>query len=744
MFTKRVEEIFTTNVMQEAYKEINKNSSGIDEINFTMFESEFVENIATLVRSLLDGSYTPEPLKKITIPKPNSIEERPIALGAIKDKIVQRVLYKHLNPYYDNLFSNKSYAYRPNKSTLKAINRVTQFLNEKKFHIVKTDIDNFFETIDHDKLLELLTKEIQDKRIIKLISLFLQIGSFKSFEYDEHILGVYQGDILSPLLSNIYLNEMDQFLEKYNIAFVRYADDFVMLFETHKEAYGTHKELQKVLKQKLGLELEREKTSLAHVKDGFTFLGVRFEGRNRFIENERLQKSISKIQKFSKNASGFKKYVDDLNIYLHTIKNYYLTLITKNATQHQLLQNALIESVANKVYLLRSSKKIKTKKEFRNFVQQIKFETLFEIQEVRDKRELAIAKGLERYLANKSYKASSSLIVKKKNTYAKKFANESTLHIHTHGIILGISKNKFVLKEYGKVVKRYPFERVTRIIFEGKGFSISSDVLKKCADNAITVDFIDTKANAYASLITYNASISQNIAKQALLLNTPTQLELAKAFIKGKAKNQINYMKYLNKYHKLLDKQIKLMQNNFMKIKTAENIEILMGIEGSISVSYWDGIRLVLEVPFEKRVTQGAKDIVNSSLNYAYAILYGKIQHSLVHAGLSLNISFLHSIDANKPTLTFDMIEEFRTFIVDRVIISMLNKEEPIKLANDGLLTKSSRQLIAKNIKEKLGSYTMWKKESRKIENIIQTQSFLLAKVVNSEEKKYKPFIGKF
>lgn len=215
-------------------------------------------------------------------------------------------------------------------------------------------------------------------------------------------------------------------------------------------------------------------------------------------------------------------------------------------------------------------------------------------------------------------------------------------------------------------------------------------------------------------------------------------------FIKGKAKNQINYIKYLDKYHKLLDENIIKMETILKNVKIAQNIEQLMGYEGSISALYWESLRLILEVPFEKRVTFGAKDIVNSSLNYGYAILYGKVQHSLVHAGLSLNISFLHSIDGNKPTLTFDMIEEFRTFIVDRTIISMINKDEPIKLANDGLLTKNSRQLISKNIKEKLGSYTMWKKESIKVENIIQTQCYSLAKSIEDNTKPYKPFIGKY
>jgi len=743
MFTKPLEYIFLPSTLKEAYHNINKASSGIDEVSFREFEKEFDTNIAKLSKKLIKGSYTPEPLKKIAIAKPNSDEKRPIALGALKDKIVQRVLYEQLNPYYDKLFSNKSYAYRPNKSTIKAINRVTQFLNEKKLHIVKTDIDNFFESIDHKLLLKLLSKEIKDKRLIKLIALFVDMGGFQKYSYEEHILGVHQGDILSPLLSNIYLNEMDRFLEKYNIAFVRYADDFVMLFTTKNEAYGTLKELKKFLKTR-NLSLEESKTSVVHVSDGFCFLGVRFEGRNRSIENERFQKSISKLHKLAKTASGFKKYTQELNSYLYALKNYYLKLITKNSTQHQLLQNALSESVAHKVYLAKAAKQVTTKKAFRSFLEQIELHLVFDTHNLKELRELIIAKGYERYLAEKSYQDTKAKINKKRDKYAKKFANDATLHINTQGIMLGISKNRFVLKEYGRVKKRYPFEKVQRIIFEGKGFSISSDVLKKCADNAITVDFIDKKAQPYAALITYKATLAQNIAKQAHLLGTPKQLTLAKAFIKGKAKNQINYLKYMNKYHKLLDKPIDSMERNFPKIKTAQSVEELMGVEGSISASYWDGVRLVLEVPFEKRITQGARDVVNSSLNYGYAILYGQVQHALVHAGLSLNISFLHALDGNKPTLTFDMIEEFRTFIVDRVIIAMLNKEEPIKLGNDGLLSKSSRQLIARNVKEKLGSYTMWKKESRKVENIIQTQAYNLAKVVSGETQKYKPFLGKF
>lgn len=743
MYTVALEHIFTKENFKNAFSEISSKSNGLDEITYAEFKSDFSKNIDGLIDFILKGTFTPEPLKKIEIDKDGSDEKRPIALSAIKDKLIQKVLYKELNSYFDKEFSDKSYAYRPDKSTLKAINRVTQFLNEKNLIVVKTDIDNFFESIDHDVLLEILSNHISDKRIIRLISLFMQTGGFKNFNYADHDQGVHQGDILSPLLSNIYLDVMDKHLEKHEVPFVRYADDFVMLFKKESDAKERLEKLKTYLSS-INLKLEETKTYISHIGDGFTFLGVRFEGRGRNVENERLQKSISKIHTLAKDKSGFMKYIKEINAYLFALQNYYLKIVTKNSTQHQLLQNALIESIAHKVHLSKESKAVTTKKEFKILLAQIEFSILFEDEQLDDKKELIIAKGYEKYLANKSYKDTSSKIDKKKNSYAKKFANDSTLHINTHGLMLGISKNKFVIKEYGKVKSSYPFDKVTRIIFEGKGFSISSDVLKKCADNAITVDFIDSDAMPYASLITYRSSISQNVHKQAMVLNTSKQLELACGFIKGKAKNQINYLKYLNKYHNLLDKQINSMELNYIKIKSVSDVAQLMGIEGSISASYWSAVKLILEVPFEGRITHGAKDIVNSSLNYAYAILYGKVQHSLVHAGLSLSISFLHALDDKKPTLTFDMIEEFRTFIVDRTVIAMLNKEEPIKLGNDGLLTKPSRQLIAKNIKEKLGSYTMWKKESRKLENIIQTQCFNLAKTVNGESAKYRAFIGKY
>ncbi len=743
MFTKPLTYIITPKSLTEAYAQLNTASSGIDEVTFSAFEAAFRENIEALVQSVLEGTYAPEPLKKIAIDKPDSDEKRPIGISAVKDKLIQRVLYDHLAPYYDKRFSDASYAYRPGKSTLKAINRVTQYLDAKNLIVLKTDIDSFFDTIDHDILLALLDKEIRDKQIIRLISLLIQIGGFQAQEYEAHLHGVYQGDILSPLLSNIYLNEMDQYLENKGVKFVRYADDFALFFPKKNDAYPALKRLKKFLKT-LKLSLEYDKTKIVHVSDGFIFLRIEFRGMTRNVSRKRLEKSLQGLRSLSRDKAGFLTFVERINSYLRGIQNYYLKIITPRSEQHRLIEEALIETLVHKVYRAKTTKTITTKKEFKILLATIKLEILFESETKKNLIKHIVALSYEKYLAEKSYKDTTPKIKRQKNKYARKFANDTTLHIAQPGLMLGISKNKFTLKKYGKVQKTFPVNKIERIIFEGKGYSLSTNVIEKCAHESITIDFISRDASPYASLITYKSSTTQTIHKQAMLPGTPTQLALAKAFLKGKAKNQLNYLKYLNRYHQRLDRQIVTIEQTMVRFKQAKTIDELMGYEGSISASYWEGLRQVLKVPFEKRITRGARDIVNSSLNYGYAILYGRVQHALVYAGLSLNVSFLHAIDGDKPTLTFDMIEEFRTFMVDRVIISMLNKGEPISLDSSGLLTQKSRQLIAQNIKEKLGSYTQWKKQSRKCDNIIQTQCYNLAKVVNGEAPKYKPFIGKF
>jgi len=722
MYDKKLKEIFTIENLKKAKDSINTKSIGID--------NKTLENIdlKKLQLEVLSFKYIPEPLKKFEIKKENN-KTRPLSIASLKDKIVQKVLADELDYYFDKKFSNKNYGYRKNKGTLKAINRVKDYLKRGYFCIYKSDIDNFFESIDHNILLNILHLEL-NKEIIKLISLFIKNGLFKQFEYLSHEIGVHQGDILSPLLSNIYLNQMDKFLEREEIEFVRFADDFVLFFRNCNEAEEKITKLQKFLKT-ISLNLNKDKSYFANIKKGFDFLGIYFQNKELKIENKRFNKQLLSLHKLSKEKLTFKEYICKLKQKIDGLNRYYFKIINKNSTQYKIFKKHLIDTISIKVsYALHQEKLTKS---------QIK--TILDILELnRDEYHQIMSLSYDKYLEFK--KDTKTKLKKKKQEYTKKLSLSSIITINSYGIFVGISKNQLTLKKGGKVIKNIPISQISTILINSKGVSFSSTLIYLCAKKGISIEFIDNNYNPYASIISNTQAYSNITLLQIESLKH--KLYLSKQFIKGKLKNQLNLLKYFNKYHKNLNSEIKNIEKNIIKLNKATKIETILGIEGNIAQIYWQGFKKIIEknIEFEGRIKKGATDLVNSMLNYGYAILYHKIQEYLIKAGFNLTISYLHNAENKKPSLVFDMIEEFR-FIVDRVVISIINKNEPIKLDKDFLLTNETKNILIKHITEKLATYQPYHSKNLKLEDIIKSQVYLLLKHIKNEEN-YKPFIRRF
>lgn len=575
MFKKTINDIFTIDSLKYVLKLINPNSMGIDKVSIEDFICNLDKNLNELLKQLLSNTYIPEPVKKIEIIKEK--KNRVISICSIRDKIVQKILSIELLEYFDKIFSDKSYAYRLNKSHIRAINRTTNFINEKNTWIFKTDIKNFFDNINHQILIEKLKKHILDENIINLIHLFLKNGGFNNYDYIENIEGVNQGDIISPLLSNIYLDEMDKYLESKEINFVRFADDFIILAKNNFNLEEIKKNLISFL-NKINLSLNNEKTYISNINKGFEFLGVLFKNNEKFIENNRLQRIQSKIYSFSRISSSLEDFVSLINDYTKKLENYYFKIIKKDSKQFKVLEETINESIFRKIKILKESKLLSSKKELFDSIKKIYFFTFFSTKDF-DKIISSIINNA--ILSDKKIsqvKTSNPKINKKVNSYSKNFSNLSTLHISEFGLFLGISKNQFVVKKSGKVIKSFPQNLIKRIVINNKGTTISTDVIQMCCQKNIPLDFIDLNYNPYASIVTYNASISQNAQKQLSLLNTSKQFDLSLAFIKGKTKNQINYIKYLSKYHINLKENIELMEKNF-NLMEEKNIQInqLMG-----------------------------------------------------------------------------------------------------------------------------------------------------------------------
>nr|WP_314888300.1 reverse transcriptase domain-containing protein [uncultured Campylobacter sp.] len=323
MFDLSLEDIFTSSAFEYAVKRLKHTALGLDGLSLEDVCTDAF--YAELKDEIFSFSYSPQPLKRAFIPKEDKDELRKLAIPSLKDKFAQNILIRELSNYFDKSFSNRSYAYRIGKSYANAIYRARDFFKIYSF-AVKSDIKDFFENIDHEKLLEILRANIRDARIIRLIELWIKNGIFDRFDYRAHAKGVHQGDVLSPLLSNIYLNQMDKFLENSGVEFVRYADDFVMFFtsrETAEQGLARLKDFLKII----NLSINEAKTSIRGKDSELTFLGVNFKGSNLSIGEEKFERILSKLATSAKRPTA-RESVENLNAYVYHLKTISLKLFS--------------------------------------------------------------------------------------------------------------------------------------------------------------------------------------------------------------------------------------------------------------------------------------------------------------------------------------------------------------------------------------------------------------------------------
>ena len=262
--------LLTADFLAECFRELKRDKApGVDGVTVREYETKLEENIENLVARLKAKQYRPQPVKRVYIPKPNG-ERRPLGIPAIEDKIVQLALKKILEAIFEADFCDVSYGFRPNRSCHDALDTVdTTIMTQPVNYVVDMDIEKFFDTVDHDRLMECLSQRIADPSLLRIIARFLKSGVMEDGTYQETDRGTPQGGILSPVLANIYLHYaldlwFEQEVKKQVNGFaqlVRYADDFVVCFQYSSDAEAFGKALRERL-AKFGLKISEEKSRI--------------------------------------------------------------------------------------------------------------------------------------------------------------------------------------------------------------------------------------------------------------------------------------------------------------------------------------------------------------------------------------------------------------------------------------------------------------------------------------------------
>ena len=271
-----LEQILNPENLNRAYKSVmrNKGCGGIDKMSCEQLLPWLLANKDELISSLRGGSYRPNPVKRVEIPKDNG-KKRLLGIPTVVDRLVQQAINQVLMPHYERKFSSASFGFRPRKSCHNALRKAQRIVDEGYIYVVDLDLERFFDTVSHSKLIEILSRTIKDGRVISLIHKYLRSGIMKHGMFEANEVGTPQGGPLSPLLSNIMLNELDKELERRGHPFVRYADDAMIFCKSKRAAMRVKESITRFIEKSLYLKVNKEKTVVSYVR-GVKYLGYSF------------------------------------------------------------------------------------------------------------------------------------------------------------------------------------------------------------------------------------------------------------------------------------------------------------------------------------------------------------------------------------------------------------------------------------------------------------------------------------
>ena len=324
-----LEEIVSSENLNRAYKRVkrNKGAGGVDGMGVDELLQYLKDNGDEIRESIVAGTYQPQPVRRVEIPKDNG-KKRKLGIPTAVDRVIQQAIAQVLTPIYEPKFAETSYGFRPKRSAHDALKKCREYLEQGKVWTVDMDLEKFFDTVNQSKLMEILARDIKDGRVLSLIHKYLRAGAVWCGKFEETEMGVPQGGPLSPLCANIMLNELDHELERRGHSFVRYADDMVIFCGSKASAQQTLEHIVPYIEKKLFLKVNREKTVVAYAGK-IKFLGYGFykgaKGFGMRVHEKSKAKMKAKVKELTSRSkvNSYEEWKTALKQFVVGWVNYY-------------------------------------------------------------------------------------------------------------------------------------------------------------------------------------------------------------------------------------------------------------------------------------------------------------------------------------------------------------------------------------------------------------------------------------
>jgi RNA-directed DNA polymerase len=316
----------TLPLLANAFRNVKRNrgAAGIDKVSIQLYQENLQDNLLALMRRLKDGTYRPQPLRRVHIPKGDG-KTRPLGIPAVRDRVAQEVIRQLLSPLFERIFHDDSFGFRPARNCHQAAARVVELHQQGYNQVLDADIKGFFDNIPHQVIMAGVAAEVADGNILRIVEQFLKAGVMEEGGFQPTMIGTPQGGVISPLLANIALNGLDWQLHNAGYHFVRYADDFVVLCKSQAQVKEAHDLVQQQLTT-IGLTLSAEKTKMTDFRGGFDFLGFTITDQAVTMRLKSVEKFKTKIRELTvRHCNLDQEVVRRINAVVRGTANYFAT-----------------------------------------------------------------------------------------------------------------------------------------------------------------------------------------------------------------------------------------------------------------------------------------------------------------------------------------------------------------------------------------------------------------------------------
>lgn len=684
-------QLATRSMLMAGWARMNKNGSpGVDGVSMQSFSKRLDAELATLQHEVLSGIYRPLPLLSVWIKRPGK-KHRELGIPAVRDRVLQSACSLLIGPTLEANFEDCSFAYRQGRSVRQAISRVERLRDEGFRWVVDADINRFFEEIPHEPLLRELSILIPDSDLIALVRQWLTCSIRRGKIDVPRNRGIAQGSPLSPMLANLYLDQLDEAILEKNLRLVRFADDFLILCR-HPEHAEQALEVTRTILDGLELSLHAEKTRVAHFDHGFRFLGTLFIRSLSMPSKNPIEPETAVF-----DGAFNQQHVDShacLPVETASPVTRLQTEWKETSPQGTPLADAMNDALEKQPGWRPENESTKVT------TSQSANDTAAILPGLDDPPLVAIFPDSATAAVCANPKTMEAFFDEDPLLFADISAQENpvcqepalagnslmqTLYVTEPGSEIAREGERFLVRKSNSILIELPALKVDLICLFGR-IHITTAAMQLALLRGIPIALIGRNGRYYGRIEPSHAGNVKLQHAQFFAAEDETfRLAIAQCFIRGKLDNAAIVLWRIARTHgHAVKSAIPRLRQFSDQIKTVKSLEELNGLEGAAANSYFEAWRTVLPaaLAFTRRQSRPAPDAVNALLSLGYTILYQNVAAILAARGLNAHVGIMHVPGGNHLALASDVMEEFRPPLVDSVVMNLLlNKHLPDPIA---------------------------------------------------------------